>query len=590
MGTYTIPAARRTTWNPGVTNNGGIPNRTTIYATHSAGTAMSTIQTSLNNCPSGQVVLLLAGDYSITGGGLIITKSGVTLRGTLDANGKPATRLLKTAGSGDLAVFFGPTRWPKLTASVNLASNASKGATSFTLVSNPGIVAGDLLVISQTTDSSITYWGNRTTATTDASRGWFGEQDRPIGQVVEVDSVNGNIITINTPLHSDFSTTFTAHVSRYSGSTGGSAFAVSALTKQSGIENIYIERGEGGDYGGSIVFYGAAYCWAKNVECYMSTGSSVNFIGSFRCELRDSYVHETTNPTPGGAGYGLSVNRYAADNLIENNAVWNFNKVIVFRTSGGGNVVGYNYMEDGYVGTNKTWIEVGLNASHMTTPHQELFEGNQCWNFDSDVVWGNSVNITVFRNNFTGRRRSLNGLGLTETYPRRMAANQLQCWGFNFVGNVLGYSGMTLSPQTSWMYDKDNFGGNNNAASSAIAGVWSIGWSGDGSLDNGGLSAPQDAAVLADTIRDGNFDYVSNELRWHGEGGAASTTPPTDSTLPDSLYLASKPSFFGTRAWPWVTPESGTKLATLPARATFDGEVDPGTPIGWPAPGWAVLP
>ena len=70
---------------------------------------------------------------------------------------------------------------------------------------------------------------------------------------------------------------------------------------------------------------------------------------------------------------------------------WNMNKVMVMRASGGGNVIAYNYMEDGYIGNTLIWVEVGLNASHMTCPHYELFEGNESFNFDADNTWGNSV-------------------------------------------------------------------------------------------------------------------------------------------------------------------------------------------------------
>jgi hypothetical protein len=55
----------------------------------------------------------------------------------------------------------------------------------------------------------------------------------------------------------------------------------------------------------------------------------------------------------------------------------------------------------------------------MTTPHFELFEGNQAFNFDGDNTWGNAVYITVFRNHFTGKRRSLPPLQLTDLQNRR---------------------------------------------------------------------------------------------------------------------------------------------------------------------------
>ena len=71
---------------------------------------------------------------------------------------------------------------------------------------------------------------------------------------------------------------------------------------------------------------------------------------------------------------------------------------------------------------------------------------------------------------------------------------------------------------------------------------------------------PQSAAT---SLRDGNFDYVTNTVKWD--------RPPQ--TIPNSLYLTSKPAFFGNCQWPWVDPLGSTKLYTLPARARFDGNL-----------------
>ena len=77
-------------------------------------------------------------------------------------------------------------------------------------------------------------------------------------------------------------------------------------------------------------------------------------------------------------------------------------------------------------------------------------------------------------------------------------------------------------------------------------------------------------------LRDGNWDWVTRSQRWHGIGGAAGSGTPK--TLPDSLYLAKKPAFFGSSPWPWVDPTTGT-VYTLPAKARFEA----GTPVPPPA-------
>jgi hypothetical protein len=261
---------------------------------------------------------------------------------------------------------------------------------------------------------------------------------------------------------------------------------------------------------------------------------------------------------PGGGGYGIGINHSSADNLIENNISWNFNKVMLMRASGGGNVIAYNYMEDGYIEYAKGYPEEGLNASHMTTPHHELFEGNLSWNMGGESRWGNSVYITFFRNHVTTLRGNYVG-GLTDGVARRAVGLEEGHYWYNFVGNVLGYSGMSPSPYSAFTYEDEY------PYSESAAPMWRL-----GKPNSIGINANTDPKVAETILRDGNFDYATNELRWHGIGGPPSTTPPSASTLPDSLYLTEKPAFFEDNPWPWVDPAGSTKVYTLPAKARFD--------------------
>jgi hypothetical protein len=66
--------------------------------------------------------------------------------------------------------------------------------------------------------------------------------------------------------------------------------------------------------------------------------------------------------------------------------------------------------------------------------------------------------------------------------------------------------------------------------------------------------------VRSTVVREGNFDYVTNTVRWDHE--------PRD--LPNSLYLTGKPAFFGDLPWPWVDPTGAVKVRTLPAHVRFE--------------------
>jgi hypothetical protein len=212
-------------------------------------------------------------------------------------------------------------------------------------------------------------------------------------------------------------------------------------------------------------------------------------------------------------------------------------------------------MDDGYINGQDSWIEVGLNASHMVGGHHVLFEGNQSFNTDSDQTHGNSIYHTFFRNYLSGYRKpftALDGTHVDETTgccgPLRAAGAHAYAYWFSFVGNVLGTPGGT----NGWVYD--GIGGVNAFPPTAI---WQLGW-----MD----ITPQgyDPNVAATAIRHGNYDYVTNSVKW------AENLPQT---LPNSLYLNGKPAFFNAGSgytWPWVNPTGSPQLFTLPAKARYD--------------------
>lgn len=545
-----IPANRTTIWNPGLNAAGGIPHRTTIYRTIQASSfgngsqdATAGIQAALDSCPPDQVVLLGAGNFRINQDGLIMDRNRITLRGA----GPSATRLLKDTTVNWLPVVGIGRRWSGdkfLSAVVNLAADGVKGSRTITLAAapSPAITAGEVVLIDQLTDTNLTKWSPNSPPGDD-SRGWFCRANRPLSQVLEVESASGTTVTFTTPLHIGFQKAFTAQFARYGEDWLG--LAPQPFTQYSGVEDLYLQKGSSGN----ITLSCCAHCWVRNVESAHTVGPSVDLVSCFRCEIRDSYLHTSDDPNPGGGGYLLSLARGSADNLIENNAIWFGNKVMVMRATGGGNVIAYNYMEDALIGYQYNWVESGLNASHMTTPHFELFEGNQCFNFDGESTWGNSIYNTVLRNNLTGKRRDAGNVGLTDEGYRRAASLSWGHYWYSFVGNVLGYQGMSPAPfakaftyETFYPWNGDPIG------------LWKVGvgenWS------------PADPRVAATLIRHGNFDYATNSVKWD--------STISDLAIPNSLYLTKKPAFFGSCAWPWVSPDAAVKTAILPALARFN--------------------
>jgi hypothetical protein len=180
-------------------------------------------------------------------------------------------------------------------------------------------------------------------------------------------------------------------------------------------------------------------------------------------------------------------------------------------------------MDDGHIGSAPTWVEIGLNASHMVGPHHVLFEGNYAFNWDSDKTHGNSVYQTVFRNHLSGKRRSFNDGG-----PRRCAGATYYSYWMSYVGNVLGLAGQ----MSGWVYE---------SSSIDTPGIWLLGW-------DDWSPYPIDPRVKATAIRHGNFDYLTNAVAWDPANA--------NHTLPPSLYLSQKPAFFNAGSG-YVSHESG---------------------------------
>ena len=118
---------------------------------------------------------------------------------------------------------------------------------------------------------------------------------------------------------------------------------------------------------------------------------------------------------------------------------------------------------------------------------------------------------------------------------------------------MLGTPGHT----SGWSYD--------GSFKNGRPGIWLLGWD---DLPN----QLDDPNVANTTIRDANFDYLTNTVAW-AEG--------TAHTLPDSLYLTGKPGFFDAGkgyTWPWVNPTGSPRLYVLPAKARYDAR----TPFAQP--------
>jgi hypothetical protein len=390
----------------------------------------------------------------------------------------------------------------------------------------PGINVGDLASANAAALNAVPRW-------------------RSLSQAAEITAISGNTLYLKEPLTKDFMLSRSPQVWRMVAKDNRSVFLGN---RWSGIENIAVAGGNNqwGFPGGTIAFSYMSYAWAKNVEADGSRrsdsahpgkdGYNIGLGRCYRCVIRDSYVHESRDQNPGGQAYGIVIGTGSSASLVENNISINNNKPIVSIASGGGNVIAYNYVDNAVIWNSPGWQENAIDDSHGAFTHHDLIEGNWTPNIGSATTHGNSGWHVHFRNYATGRNSSGNVTG-------NLRAVGVDAWTHEsaFVGNVLR-GGNVYETNPSSRSGTPIFALGNNFM---FGGNW----------DNG--------YARAHVWRDGNWDSVNGRIVW--ASGAR--------TLPPSLYLASKPAFFGARTWPWVDPNSGT-VGTLPAKARYDS----GTP------------
>lgn len=462
--------------------------------------------------------------------------------GTSDANA-PSNATVSFTGSvsGNTLTSSGS---PALVNGMRLFGTGLANPTSLIIGS-----ANTWTVIPSQTVASTTITGYDYSASTFG----FCRNDRPNCEIKKIIGITGNVVTFESPIGMTYRASNGAQLTTFTNAGGHTS---TPFTTLAGVERLKM-RGGGN---GNLRFGCAAYCWARNVESteWVNEGIAGNY--AYRIEVRDSYSHVASEPTPCGGGYSISLANACSEWLIENNIILDANKMIVGRASGMGTVFGYNYADNGWISFDVPFVECGVNGSHLTGSHHWLFEGNVSFNADSDYTHGNSIYNTHFRNWYTGQRRDMTDSGQQRCFG---AAT----WSFyhSFVGNVGGYSSApswistfavsATDAANSWTItdgamECDITGANciGNTAASATWGnndIWLVG------LDQERRSQVPDALGLSSIIRDGNYDYVSGAQHWY-------TTPATF-PIPNSMYLAGQPGFFSTYSdtWPIVNPASG---------------------------------
>ena len=540
-----IDPSRAVNWaNAGVP--GGVPPRTTICSTLSAGASVSSINSAIAACPAGQTVMLNAGSYNLSGGIIFNNKSNVTLRGA----GADQTFLI-FSGSGNCqgqtaslcATSSDQNYFQQPSNTANWTAGYAAGTTVITLSSVSNLKVGSPLILDQNDDNSPAPSTGVYICETDAGG---CAMDGPSGtsrtgraqmQIVTVTAISGNQVTISPAIY----------MPNWRSSQAPGAWWATSPVSGDGVENLSIDNSNSSNTAGFILF-NCTGCWVKGIRSSTPGRSHIWMWNSPHTTVRDSYFYGTRSAAQ--ESYGLEPFP-SGDSLFENNI---FQMIAAPQTINGpcsGCVVSYNYSINNYYTPSSNWQQQSA-VLHSVTDNM-LFEGNVGAGLYADSFHGTHHFITLFRNRYDGFE-SNNGTTTSEqTNP--IVLYPLSRY-FNIVGNVLGTAGY----HTTYL-ETTNVSGHEHD-------IYIM-----GTMSAGGSYA-DDPFVNKSVMLWGNYDTVNNAARFVSSEvptalGQFANAVPSSQNLPASFYLPSKPSWFGTIAFPAIGPDvAGGNIANVAGHAS----------------------
>lgn len=375
-----IPDERRIEWSPGIPD--GIPEITgPVYNVLDYGAdptgvvdSRSAITQAISALPTdGGVVYIPEGNYRINSK-VSIQRNNVVIRGS----GR-FTRLMSYA-NGDCfeVITYQRGTWQ------TLAGGTTKGNLTLTVPDGSAFTPGKFAEIEQTNDPALMY----TDPLWDVD---WAEQS--VGQLLEVESVDGNVLTFTLPFNYDFTTVLDAQIRPQGFITGV------------GFEDFYLEKMVAN--GNNILLKNTAYCWVDNVESYHTRKVHVDQNTTLGNEIRNSHFHRSFSYGGGGSGYGVGCGMHVTNALVENNIFDSLRHAMIIQVGANGNVYGYNYsinpvQGDGETNLNQGWDPPDISI-HGHYPYMNLFEGNEVVEIGIGDYWGPAgPGNTYYRNRVSG--------------------------------------------------------------------------------------------------------------------------------------------------------------------------------------------
>ena len=322
---------------------------------------------------SGGVVQIPEGSFRV-GSKITISRDHIVLRGT----GWKSKLLLGADGEGIEISTYQRGSWQ------TPAGEVRKGDTMVVVQNGSLFTSGEFAEIEQDNDPDLMYTDPEWDQT------W---SENAVGQLFRIESVNGDTLTLETPVNLDFSSGLNLRIRPQN------------LVRYVGFEDLYLEKTVAN--GSTLLFKNAAFCWVRNVESYHTRRTHVEQATCLNNEIRDSYFHRSYSYGGGGSGYGVGCGFHVTNTLVENNIFDSLRHAMIIQLGANGNVYGYNYsihpvQGDGETNLNEGWVPPDISI-HGHYPFMNLFEGNDLEEIGIGDYWGPAgPGNTYFRNRVNG--------------------------------------------------------------------------------------------------------------------------------------------------------------------------------------------
>jgi hypothetical protein len=339
----------------------------------------------------------------------------------------------------------------------------------------------------------------------------------------------------------------------------------SDITQNNGIENMTID-GTADDFA-TVTMFDCYQCWVRNTRLLNGARASIILFQSGFSVIRDNYFYQAQGHEQ--VSYNIDP-EIASGILVENNVFQQVTVPILFN-AGSGSVIAYNFAINDIAFTGYTWPAF---VSHNAGNSMNLWEGNNFPGLESDNAWGSSSTQTFFRN-------MLRGWELSRTNGSVPVILRSYSRAYNIIGNVLGQPSYHSRYQANATSTTAGVGGSTEDTS-----IYSLGWKGSDACGNGTpRSSPYcDPLTFSLLMRWGNYDTVTAGVKWDSTEAAPAAAAYTGAnlgtsyfnalahTLPSSLYLASKPSWWpSAKAWPAVGPDVSSGNLGICSGGTYAG-------------------